>query len=361
MTNPEPTALSMIVPARNAAHTLARCLEAIVTQTTGDDEVIVVDDHSDDGTAEVAKRLGVKVIAMPSHRGAAAARNRGAAEAANAVLFFLDADVVLAAGALARAREDVMDLAFDAIVGSYDESPPESSAVSRFKNLAHHFFHQRAAGPISSFWGACGLVRRQTFVALGGFDEKRYVAPSIEDVEFGYRLTDIGKRIRIDPGLRVTHLKRWTLGSLLATDFTRRAIPWTVLCLERGGLSSDLNFSWDQRIAAVVAVGLVACAPLLFWRAAVVMFIMLLAASLAINRRLYRLFYAKGGVRLMLAGFGLQQVYYLYSLGGLAAGAALFAWRSSSELIDREAAGAISTNRKIARPIVWLAAVRRKS
>ncbi len=328
---PEPTALSIIVPARNAAHTLAQCLEAICSQSTGDDEIILVDDHSDDHTAEVASHFPVKIIRMPSHRGVAAARNRGAAEASKPVLFFLDADVVLAQDGFSRARNDISDPAFDAVVGSYDESPPSGSAVSTFKNLAHHFFHQRSAGEISSFWGACGLVRRQAFMAAGGFDEKRFIASSIEDVELGYRLSDAGARIRVDPDLHVTHLKRWTIRSLLATDIMGRAIPWSILSLERGRLPAELNFTTEQRAAAIITIALLACVPLLLFRPeAVAIFVCLIAAAVWINRRLYGLLYAKGGARLLLVGFGLQQLYYLYSLGSLLAGVTLFTWRRLS-------------------------------
>jgi glycosyltransferase involved in cell wall biosynthesis len=339
MTSREPAGLSIIVPARNAADTLARCLAAIAAQITPDDELLVIDDHSSDATAEVARRFATKVITLPAHRGAAAARNRGAAEATRPVLFFLDADVVLGPRAMERARCDMSDPAFDAVVGSYDDAPAERSPVSMFKNLAHHYFHQRSAGNISSFFGACGLVRRRTLLAAGGYDERRFRESSIEDVEFGYRLSDAGARIRIDPDLRVTHLKGWTLGSLLVTDFTRRAVPWSILYLERGDLPAELNITGDQRIAALVALGLAACAPLALLRGGMVVpFVVLLVAAVWINARLFRLFYAKGGVGLMLAGFALQQLYYLYSLAGLATGAVLFAVRGRAALPIRGAA-----------------------
>jgi glycosyltransferase involved in cell wall biosynthesis len=339
MTSPEPTGLSIIVPARNAADTLPRCLAAIVAQLTPADELLVIDDHSSDATAEVARRFAAKVITLPAHRGAAAARNRGAAEADRPALFFLDADVVLGPGAMERARRDISDPAFDAVVGSYDEAPAERALVSMFKNLAHHHFHQRSAGNISSFFGACGLVRQRTLLAAGGYDEQRFRESSIEDVELGYRLTDAGARIRIDPDLRVTHLKRWTLGSLLVTDFTRRAVPWSILYMERGGLPTELNISGDQRIGALVAAGLAACAMWALLRGGVAIpCVVLLAAAAWINRRLFRLFYAKGGIGLMLAGFALQQLYYLYSLAGLVTGAVLFAMRDRTAQPIRTAA-----------------------
>jgi glycosyltransferase involved in cell wall biosynthesis len=317
--------LSIIVPARNAASTLPHCLEAICAQIIGRDELIVVDDCSNDDTFEVAARFPVKVIRMVRHSGAAAARNRGASEASRPVLLFLDADVVLGPGGLSRAHSDMCDPGFQAVVGSYDDSPSDQSTVSMFKNLAHHFFHQQGAEYITSFWSGCGLLSRQTFWEAGGFDEKRL---SIEDVEFGYRLSDLGIRIRIDRELRVTHLKRWTIRSLVVTDVARRAVPWTILSLERKHLPAELNFSKRQRAAALVALVLASCIPLIPLRPGLGgVLAVLVATAFWLNLPLYILFLKKGGGRLMLAGFFLQQFYYLYSLSGLAAGAALFSLR----------------------------------
>ncbi len=247
------------------------------------------------------------------------------------------ANAVLMPNGLLRARRAASNPRFEAVVGSYDDSPSDQSTISMFKNLAHHFFHQQSAGEISSFWGACGLVSRRLFTGAGGFDEKRFFEPSIEDVEFGYRLSDMGARIRIDPELRVTHLKRWTLSSLITTDVVRRAVPWTVLSLERGGLPAELNFSVRQRVAALIAPAMALCALTIPFRPLFsIVLVVLLMMAIWLNLPLYSVFRRKGGLRLMAAGFFLQQLYYLYSLGGLGAGAALFCLnRSRRALTDR--------------------------
>src|ERR1700676_3011806 len=202
--------VSAIVAARNAAHTLALCLAAIVAQASYGSEVIVVDDYSTDETCKIAARYPVKLIKQPRHLGVSAARNLGARAARAPVLFFLDADVVICRGGLERALMTMSPPEVGAVIGSYDADPADQSIVSRFKNLAHHYFHQRSRTEASTFWGACGMIRRERFLVVGGFDEKRFRLPSIEDVELGYRLVRLGTRIILDRDLQVKHLKRWT-------------------------------------------------------------------------------------------------------------------------------------------------------
>lgn len=321
-------ALSVVIGARNAAGTLGACLDAVFADAGADVEVIVVDDFSTDETSGVASRYRVRLIALSEHRGVAAARNEGAGAARAPLLLFLDADVVLTPGGLDRARAAMEDPSLDAVIGSYDDDPPVRTVTSLFKNLAHHHFHQRSAGAVTTFWGACGAVRRDRFLAVGGFDEERFKLPSIEDVDFGCRLAARGGRIRLDPGLQVKHLKRWTLRSLITTDVVRRAIPWTLLWLERGDLPRNLNFDPTQRAAALLAASLAVLAPLALVSAqAGIGLAVAITAAVWLNRDLYDLFQRKGGWRLLVAGFLLQQLYYIYSLAGLAAGTAIHFWR----------------------------------
>jgi glycosyltransferase involved in cell wall biosynthesis len=322
-----PRTLSVIIPARDAAATLGACLDGVLAQADADIEVIVVDDGSLDATAAIAAGYPVTLVRCDRPHGVAAARNRGAAVAGAPLLFFLDADVVPAPGALARALAAFDDPDLHATFGSYDDDPAVRSTVSRFKNLCHHYFHQRARRDATTFWGACGAIRREHFEAAGGFNERRYRQPSIEDVELGQRLVERGARIVADPGLQVKHLKRWTLASLLATDVRRRAIPWTQLIMERRRWPADLNLTRDQITAAVIALALLGTAPFLARPMVWMVGLGLLASAIVVNRDLYRLFARRGGLRLALAGFALQQLYYLYATAGFAAGLGLFAWR----------------------------------
>jgi GT2 family glycosyltransferase len=111
--------LSVVIPARDMSYCLPAALDAIAAQrAAGSTQVIVVDDASSDGTAEIARRHPLRpvVARLPRHAGAAAARNAGTALAGAATIVYADADMILPPHALAdiaaRARDDVVLLGF---------------------------------------------------------------------------------------------------------------------------------------------------------------------------------------------------------------------------------------------------------
>jgi GT2 family glycosyltransferase len=329
---PEPSVrirLSVIIPVFNNARDLVDSVRAVTTPPRADIEIIVVDDGSTDDTSAVAAQLPVHVIRMPRNAGPAAARNHGVRHAQGDIVMFVDSDVVLTRGALDTVL-DVLDRQADvvAVFGSYDTRPRDRGVVSRYRNLLHHFVHQEGNPEASTFWAGCGAIRRAVFEKIGGFDERRYRRPSIEDIELGYRLRDAGYRILLLKDLQCTHLKRWTLPSLVRTDITGRAIPWARLILERRVAPNDLNLRRSQR----ASVGLVAFTACLLSLCIVIpraaLFAMFpLAVVLLLNGRLYRWFWRQGGAAFAVTCVGLHLLYFLY--GGLSA---LYAWATP----DRE-------------------------
>jgi len=307
--------ISIIVPVYNNLKDLRECLSALIASDCPGSEIIVVDDGSTDDTASVAVQLGVRVLRLAKNSGVAAARNHGASHARGEILFFVDADVVVAPGAVNRVMkvfEDNPDLA--AVFGSYDSRPRVRDIVSQYRNLLPHFVHQTGNPEASTFWAGCGAIRRSVFEEIGGFDEKRFRRPSIEDIELGYRLRRAGHRILLDKALQGTHLKKWTLRSIIRTDIIGRAIPWSRLILETKTSPNDLNLKWDQRASFVlVALACVFLTLALFQIELIAMSAAAFLGVLLFNRRLYLFFFRQRGLLFAAACIPLHLLYYLYS------------------------------------------------
>ena len=106
--------ISVIIPAYNAADTIVACLESVVD---GAGEVIVVDDGSTDGTAEVVRKAFPEVIVLQqSNQGVSAARNAGMNAATGDYFAFVDADDRLFPDALPEAAAFAGDTEPDLLV-----------------------------------------------------------------------------------------------------------------------------------------------------------------------------------------------------------------------------------------------------
>jgi GT2 family glycosyltransferase len=311
----DPLYISIIVPAYNAGGHLGECLDALLGSSSESCEIIVVDDASTDDTARIAQAKGVTVLRCPEQSGPAGARNLGAGKAKGEVLFFVDADVRVMEGAVARVMKRFREEAdVDALFGSYDDDPRETSFLSQYKNLFHHYVHQQSNEEAVTFWAGCGAIRKEVFRKVGGFDKERYRAPSIEDIELGYRLKKMGCRIVLDKSLQGKHLKRWTLGSLLRADIFCRAVPWSMLMLENKELATDLNLKWHSKLSSFL-VGLLlvmlALTPLAggFLCGVGVILVILVA----LNLDFYQLLLRKRGPGFAILAFPMHLLYYFYS------------------------------------------------
>ncbi|MEX0658140.1 MAG: glycosyltransferase, partial [Egibacteraceae bacterium] len=248
---------------------------------------------------------------------AAAARNAGLRRATRDVAVFVDADVELHADALTRIHDAFLaDPSLTGVFGAYDDTPAVRTTVSMFRNLLHHHVHQRGAGRAETFWTGIGGLRRDAALAVGGFDDHRYPHPSIEDVELGMRLVAAGASIELDPTIQGTHLKQWTLRSMLLTDLTRRGVPWVALLLRHKRVPTTLNLGWRHRASAVAsAVGLLSVA-----RRHPAAFAGSLAVLVGLNQDLYRLLARRTGGLRMAAGIGLHALHHLVALAAVPAG-----------------------------------------
>jgi glycosyltransferase involved in cell wall biosynthesis len=244
--------IAVIIPVYNCAGLLSATLDALKSGTRLPDELWVVDDFSSDDSAAIAEAFGAKVLCLDRNLGPAAGRNRAALCTKSSILVFLDADTWVHPDTLERIEEQfTQEPTLAAVIGAYDDQPHEPGWISQYRNLAHCYIHRTARTDALTFWTGCGAVRREVFLRSQGFDE-HYHRPSVEDIEFGYRLTGQAERIRLDPRIMVKHAKRWTLWNSLVTDLWDRGIPWMVLLLQRGSMPNDLNIQMRHRVSTAM-------------------------------------------------------------------------------------------------------------
>jgi len=182
--------ISVIIPAFNEeaylGHTLTslnRAKSFLQIERGFAVEIIVVDNASDDATADVAKALGVTVIAESQHN-IARVRNSGAKLSQGEVLVFVDADTIVPEKLLWRIVQAMSDAScFGGAIDS-DYRPIKLTAKVYLQCW-------RILGRLMGMaQGATQFCRRDLFLALNGYDETLYMG---EDVDFYWRLKQIAK------------------------------------------------------------------------------------------------------------------------------------------------------------------------
>jgi glycosyltransferase involved in cell wall biosynthesis len=204
--------VTVVVPARNASATLPATLAALSRQDfRGEFEVIVVDNVSDDDTADLARAAGATAVTMEVNRGPGPSRNAGARAGTGAVIAFTDADCEPAPDWL-TAGVAALDRGADLVQGAVSPTPgvvfgpfDRTLEIRRWSGL---------------FETANLLVRREAFERVDGFrpflDEERddgepglrptlQEGPFGEDLWFGFRAQRAGARVAFAPDALVHH------------------------------------------------------------------------------------------------------------------------------------------------------------
>jgi len=259
-TTKAPPQVSIIIPARNEEASLGSCLESLVNQTGVSFEIIVVNDHSTDHTAEIAAAFpGVRTIdAGPLPSGWTGKNNAvtcGARAARGEWLLFTDADTIHLPGSLKRALVESKENSADLL--SYS---PEQIAVTFwematlpvvFAELARQYPPSRVSDPNSPAAAANGqyiLVTREAYDAVGG--HASVASDILEDVALARAMKASGRKIRFRYAADAVRTRMyrnfaqlregWTKnlallfpkpGRLAANNLLLWSIPWAALLL----------------------------------------------------------------------------------------------------------------------------------
>lgn len=210
--------VSAIVVNWNGQDYLPACLDALLAQDPAPAEVIVVDNHSDDGSRElVASRYpGVRLLDTGRNAGPCLARNLGVAAATSELCLLIDNDVVLHPGALRALTAELTADPGTAVVQARSLCGDDPDVVHydggdlHFLGtlVLHNWYRPRAeamdpTGPIGAAIALCFLCRKAAFTAVSGFDENLFIL--YEDNEFSYKLRMRGYAIRLCPRALCTH------------------------------------------------------------------------------------------------------------------------------------------------------------
>ena len=261
---------SIIIPVFNKVDLTQQCLMHLADVTKNIFyEVIIVNNHSSDGTAEFLETLDgdMKVISNQENLGFSRACNQGARVAKGKYLVFLNNDTIPRPGWLASLIHEVESHEEVAVVGSkllYPDNTIQHAGVafSRYSQLPYHIFkgfaeHRpevNSRKEFQSVTAACMLVRKEVFEKVGGFDEG--FVNGFEDVDLCLKIRQIGMKVVYQPKSCLYHLEGQSPGRKKHDDSnaerlaTRWKLQWLVdedIIADQSGLFNQYSFV-DQKL-----------------------------------------------------------------------------------------------------------------
>jgi len=200
--------LALCIPAWNAERFLGRLLESAAAQTRRFDEILVYDDASTDSTGAVAKRHGAAVVRSDVNRGPSHGKNELAQLSCCDWIHFHDADGALSSQFVERASRWIDDDCTDVVLFGTEDRDDETGA-----SLGERVWDdvELRRDPVAYAIGTtitnCGIHRRATLLAAGGFDTNELTKYN-EDQALHLRLALAGLRLRADPYIGVVIYRR---------------------------------------------------------------------------------------------------------------------------------------------------------
>lgn len=210
---------SIIVPMYQDRSSIGACVQSLLAQTIAQHlEIIVVDDGSRDGGAEVAGRFPITVLSQ-ANAGPGAARNRGASAATAPVLMFLDADCTVAPDWAERVLTYFEDATTSAVLCPLSAATSGVVPALVQSEIDERYQRISAQGTKLDFLASAACaVRREVFLAVGGFNP---AFRANEDVELAFKLDAAGHTIRFARDARACHAHQTRFRDLLRAKFQR--------------------------------------------------------------------------------------------------------------------------------------------
>lgn len=191
--------VSFVIPVRDDAARLAKCLSSIrENEYAGELEIVVADNGSTDGSPDVARAAGATVLSLPG-LSVAELRNRGSSASTGEILAFVDSDHEISSQWASAAVASLSETTVGA-VGALCHAPSDGTWVQRTYDLLRP--HPRGVQQVPWLGSGNLAVRRRAFEEVGGFDARLVTC---EDIALCQRLRRAGYRILSNESLHSVH------------------------------------------------------------------------------------------------------------------------------------------------------------
>jgi len=155
---------SVVIPARNAAKTIDRCLAEVFRSAVVPSEVIVVNDGSRDQTSEIVLEYPCRVVSVDIGKGPMQARFAGARIAEHPILIFVDADVCVKRDTFERILMHFEDESVHALTGVLSYEERAGSFFSNYKNVYMNYIFRKQPRESQFLYGSLWGVRKKDLI-----------------------------------------------------------------------------------------------------------------------------------------------------------------------------------------------------
>jgi len=249
--------VTVVIPARNRAHTLERAIGSVLAQDVADLEILVVDDASTDDTVKVVRGMGdprIRLLQHSERHGGSAARNTGIRAARGAFIALLDSDDEWLPGKLAAEIEAFREApAKVGLIFTGFERIWSDGAVETFLPEVPNDLHRRMLFQGNLLRGATSsaLIRRGCFDRAGLFDE---CLPALQDYDMWIRITrdfdvllipKVLMRVFADATDRISiNLRAREAASAILSEKYRAELTWWQYRALRAWRLSRVAYKW---------------------------------------------------------------------------------------------------------------------
>jgi len=246
--------ISILIPCFNASAFLEQTLESVIENMVPQDEVVVVDDHSEDGSEQQAKQIleaaGVQhTVTRNPAKGACAARNHALALAKGSLIQWLDADDILGIDKISKQRQHLRDATNTLVVSPFQsfEGDPKGGLLEDHRDWSCS--SKTPAGWLASgkmTIPACWLGHRSVFEAAGPWDTSLRVN---QDGEYFARALAAADRLHFEPDAHVWY-RRGVAGSVSSfTPAKADSLFRSIASIQKTALSLEDSPRMRQMVA----------------------------------------------------------------------------------------------------------------